>query len=113
MVADDLLGLLEGHHQRLALLARCDIEAVQREIVLVEPDMHGLEALQSSEPRLARDQPLDCHARKGARPGGQRQIVRRPGNAAVERRDEALQCVLRRVEQKVGLDRIVHRLALT
>jgi hypothetical protein len=49
VVADDLVGLLEGHHQRLGFLARRDVEAVEREIVRVDADMGVLESAEPVE----------------------------------------------------------------
>lgn len=113
VVADDLLGLLEGHHQRLALLPGRNVETVEREIVLVEPDVHALEILQTGETRLARNQPLDRDAGKGPGPCDQRELVRRTGNAAVETGNHGFQRILRRVEKEIRLCGIVHRLALS
>ena len=53
VVADDLFRLLEGHHQRLRLLAGRDVEAVEGEIVGVDADMRVLERADAVEAALA------------------------------------------------------------
>ena len=112
VVADDLFRLLEGHHQRLRLLAGRDVEAVDGEAVAVDPDMRFLEMADAVEAALAAEQPVDRHAGEGARPGHQVGVVLDAGDRPVEAGDQRLQRILRGIEQEVGLGDVVRRLAL-
>ena len=112
VVADDLVRLLETHHQLGALLAGRDVEAVEREIVGLDADMRIFEGAESVEAALARQQPLDRRPREALCPDRKVGVALGAGKGAVQPGDQRLQRVLRRVEQEVGFLDIVRRLAI-
>ena len=111
VVADDLVRFLERHDQRLGFLAGRDVEAVDREIVLFDADMHVLEGAQAAvEAALALQQPLDRLRREGACARRQILLVLGAGYRCVEPGDHVLQRILRRVEHEMRLGDVVGRL---
>jgi hypothetical protein len=112
VVADHLVRLLEAHHQRLALGARRDVEAVEVEIVLLDADMDILEGGKAGEAGLAFGQAGDRHAGEcaGARQHGS--IVNRALDGALQPGDHRLGGILRCVEQEIRFRHVLGRFAL-
>jgi hypothetical protein len=110
VVADDLVRLLELHHQRLAALAGRDVEPVDGEIIRLDADMAVLEGAEPGETAAPSEQPVDATRAKAFARCSIVVSSAAPSIALWQARDQRFQRVLRRVEQEIRLVRIVDRL---
>ena len=111
VVADDLFGLLEGHHQCIRLLAWQDIEAVKGEIVSFDAGIGIREGAGPIGAASAFERASIVSERRNRRRSKDR---RRPWRRQrrVEAGNNRLHRVLRRVEQEVAFFHVVGHLAV-